>query len=167
MTAPYDGDEVGTALAERLASVTFTDLTADAVTALLIDAVAGWAAGQGWRVYRRAASVLRLPPPLDHQHSVIDVAVARPGALPLAVEVDHGHRKRTVEKLIEEAKAGRIPILVRWGGRKAPDTDVPLNLLVVDVDQHPGGRFSRGPALPPPPHSGAAPGDAVALPLDY
>jgi hypothetical protein len=166
MTAAYDGDEVGAALAARLAAVTFTDLHADAVTALLIDTVAGWAAEQGWRVYRRAASVLRLPPPMDHQHSVIDVAVARPGGLPLAIEVDHGHRKRTVQKLIEEGQAGRIPVLVRWGGRKTPETAVALILIVLDVDQHPGGRFSRGPTRPPPPHSGAAPGEAVALPLD-
>jgi uncharacterized UPF0146 family protein len=167
MTAADDADEVGAELAAHLATVTFADLTADAVTALLIDTVADWATNRGWRVYRRAASVLRLPPPMEHQHSVIDVAVARPGALPLAIEIDHGHRKRTVTKLVEEGRAGRIPILVRWGGRKTADTDIPLLVLLVDVEPHPGPRFSRGTALPPPPHSGVAPGDAVALPLDY
>jgi uncharacterized UPF0146 family protein len=169
MPAAYDGDDVAAALAGHLADLTFTDRTADAVTALLIDAVADWATRRGWRVYRRAASVLRLPPPMQHQHSVIDVAVARPDGPPIAVEVDHGHRKRTVEKLVEEAQAGRIPVLVRWGGRKAPapEATVPLHVLVVDVDQHPGGRFSRGQALPPPQHSASGTGDEVALPLDY
>ena len=154
-------------LTGHLAGLTFADRTADQVTALLIDEIAGWAAGQGWRVYRRAASVLRLPPPMQHQHSVIDVAVARPDGPPLAIEVDHGHRQRTLDKLVEEHGAGRVPVLVRWGGRKAPDATGPVHVLVVDVDQHPGSRFSRGPALPPPPHSGAAPGESVALPLDY
>lgn len=148
--------------------MTFAGLGADAVTALLIDQVAGWAESLHWRVYRRAASVLRLPPPMQNQHSVLDVAVARPdGLLPLAVEVDHGHRKRTVEKLTAEAGAGRIPILVRWGGRKATEAGPPVHLIVVDVDQHPGSRFSRGQLRPPPQHSAATPGDAEALPLDY
>jgi hypothetical protein len=168
MRADDDGDSVASALAEHLAAVTFADLTADAVTALLIDQVAGWAEGQGWRVYRRAASVLRLPPPMQNQHSVLDVAVARPGGLlPLAVEVDHGHRKRTVEKLAAEGAAGRVPVLVRWGGRKVTEAGDGLHLIVVDVDQRPGARFSRGRLRPPPPHSAAAPGPSEALPLDY
>jgi hypothetical protein len=157
MQAAQDGDEVTTALAARLAAVTFTDRSAEAVTALLIDAVAGWAEQLGWRVYRRAASVVRLPPPMQHQHSVLDVAVARPAGPPLAIEVDHGSRKRTVEKLIAEGDAGRIPILVRWGGRKAADPPAPVRLIPVDVDQHPGGRFSRTALRPPPPHSGVVP----------
>jgi hypothetical protein len=168
MSADHDGDQVASALAAHLATVTFADRGADAVTALLIDQVAAWAESLGWRVYRRAASVLRLPPPMQNQHSVLDVAVARrDGLLPLAVEVDHGHRKRTVEKLAAEGAAGRIPILVRWGGRKATEAGAPVHLIVVDVDQQPGGRFSRSRLRPPPPHSGAATGDEVALPLDY
>ena len=163
MSAANDGDEVASALGSHLAAVTFTDKPADAVTALLIDAVAGWAEGNGWRVYRRAASVVRLPPPMDNQHSVIDVAVARPGALPLAIEVDHGSRKRTVEKLVAEGAAGRIPVLVRWGGRKAAESTVPVQLITIDVDQHPGGRFSRTQLRPPPPHSGTAGGEPIAL----
>jgi hypothetical protein len=166
MPADHDGDEIAAALAEWLGAVTFADLGADAVTGLLIDEVAGWAEGRGWRVYRRAASVLRLPPPMQNQHSVLDVAVARPGGLlPLAVEVDHGHRKRTVEKLAAEGAAGRIPILVRWGGRKLTEAAAPVHLPVGDDDQHPGARFSRSRLRPPPPHSSAATGDEVALPL--
>ena len=163
MSAAYDGDEVASALEAHLAAVTFTDKPADAVTALLIDAVAGWAEENGWRVYRRAASVVRLPPPMDNQHSVIDVAVARPGAPPLAIEVDHGSRKRTVEKLIAEGAAGRIPILVRWGGRKPAEATGPVRLITIDVDQHSGGRFSRTQLRPPPPHSGTAGGEPIAL----
>jgi hypothetical protein len=166
MQAAYDGDEVATALAAQLKAVTFADRPADAVTALLIDAVAGWAETRGWRVYRRAASVLRLPPPMQHQHSVIDVAVARPAGPPIAIEVDHGSRKRTIDKLIAEGAAGRIPILIRWGGRKATTPPAPVRLITIDVDQHPGGRFSRAPLRPPPPHSGAAGSDVVELPLD-
>ena len=167
MSGVDDGDEVAAALAVHLAGVSFSDRAADAVTGLLIDAVAGWAGGRGWRVYRRAASVVTLPPPMQHQHSVIDVAVARPGALPLAIEVDHGSRKRTVEKLVAEGAAGRVPILVRWGGRKQGEVAGVVRLITVDVDQHPGGRFSRGVVRPAPPHSGTGGGESVALPLDY
>src|SRR3954464_14765063 len=53
MSAAYDGDEVAAALGGHLAAVTFSDKSADAVTALLIDAVAGWAEGNGGRGYRR------------------------------------------------------------------------------------------------------------------
>ena len=49
----------------------------DEVTALLVDATEEWALAQGWRVYRRAASVLPLPPPYETRHSVLDLACAR------------------------------------------------------------------------------------------
>src|SRR3954454_12435824 len=103
------------ALDEWLAGLTFADLSADAVTVRLIDEIAGWGAAHGWRVYRRAPSVMTLPPPLDRQHSVLDVACARPDGPPLAIEVDHSDRRRTVDKLLAEADAGRVPIWVRWG----------------------------------------------------
>ena len=70
-------------LAERLAALTFAGLTQDEVTSKIIDEVATWGLIQGWRVYRRAPSVVRLPPPMDKQHSVVDVALARPSAPPI------------------------------------------------------------------------------------
>jgi hypothetical protein len=158
--------DVADDLAARLDELTFADLSADAVTALLVDAIAGWAGDRGWRVYRRAASVLPLPPPMQRQHSVLDVAVARPAGPPLAIEVDQTDRKRTVEKLIAEAAAGRIPIWVRWGTGKFTVPPSPVRLVTVEVTRHPGARFSRGPALAPPTHSGLGTGgDAVVLPF--
>ena len=145
--------DVAASLSARLGELTFADLTADAVTALLIDAVAEWAGDHGWRVYRRAASVLPLPPPMDRQHSVLDVAAARPVGPPLAIEIDRTDRKRTVEKLLAEAAAGRIPVWVRWGTGKFSVPPEPIQLVTVPVNRHPGGRFSRGPALAPPTHS--------------
>src|SRR5262245_42588782 len=102
-------------LAAWLARLTFDNRTTDQVTALVIDAVVEWAGDQGWRVYRRAPSVVPLPPPYSRQHSVLDVACARPAGPPVVVEVDHSNRRRTVDKLLAEAEAGRIPIWVRWG----------------------------------------------------
>jgi uncharacterized UPF0146 family protein len=157
--------DVADSLAARLAELTFADLTTDAVTALIIDAIADWAADQGWRVYRRAASVVPLPPPMQRQHSVLDVAAARPSGPPLAIEVDHTDRRRTVEKLVAEAAAGRIGIWVRWGTGRFTVPPEPIRLVTVEVTRHPGARFSRGPDLPPPEHSADGTGDAVVLPF--
>src|SRR5262249_49567086 len=98
-----DGARLAASLGGWLSALTFTDRTTEEVTGLLVDAVVGWATGQGFRVYRRAASVLPLPPPYEHQHSYLDVACARPGGAPVAIEIDHTDRRRTVDKLLAEA----------------------------------------------------------------
>ena len=49
------------------------------------------------------------------RHSSVDVGIARDPAAPIVVEVDRSDRKRTVEKLIAEAAAGRVALWVRWG----------------------------------------------------
>ena len=138
-------------LSAWLHRVTFADLTTDQVTARLIDEVAIWAAGHGWRVYRRAASVVRLPPPMQDRHSVLDVACARPDGPPLAIEVDHTDRRRTVEKLIAEAGAGRVPIWVRWGTGGFREPPAPVRMVTVSVTRR-AHLNSRHPDLPPPRH---------------
>jgi hypothetical protein len=174
MDVAAEGERVAASLAERLAGLTFVDLPADEVTAQVIDAVAGWAAGQGWRVYRRAPSVVPLPPPLERQHSVLDVACARPDGPPVVVEVDHTDRRRTVEKLIAESEAGRIAVWVRWGTGRFVAPPPPVRMVTFEVTARrgtaaQGRRYTRLPAvdLPPPAHSAGGPGtgDAVTLPL--
>ncbi|WP_106124615.1 hypothetical protein [Pseudosporangium ferrugineum] len=152
-------------LADRLTALTFGGLTRDQVTALLIDTVAAWGEEHGWRVYRRAPSVVTLPPPLDRQHSVLDVAIARPGAAPLVVEVDHTDRRRTVEKLLAEAEEGRIPFWVRWGPGRIAEAPPPIHVIPLRVTRH-QGRFSRSD-LAAPEHSPLPPGmaEAAELPL--
>ncbi|ROO51012.1 hypothetical protein EDC02_5875 [Micromonospora sp. Llam0] len=160
MTDGTDAARVAAGLGDQLATLTFTDLGTEQVTRTIIDAVVRWGAGQGWRVYRRAASVLPLPPPMQGRHSVVDVACARPGAPPLVIEVDHTDRHRTVEKLLAEAAAGRVAIWVRWGSRgfTAPPEPVRMVTLPVTVRTtaaRPGVRlFSRQPERPlaPPSH---------------
>jgi hypothetical protein len=155
-------------LAERLAGLTFVGLTQDEVTGLIIDEVAAWGLAQGWRVYRRAPSVVRLPPPMDKQHSVVDVALARPAAPPIVVEVDHTDRKRTVEKLLAEAGAGRVAVWVRWGPGRIAEPPAPIRLVALPVLRS-QGRYSRStePERPAPTHSAATPatGEAAELPL--
>ncbi|MFG1888666.1 hypothetical protein ACGFIR_12455 [Micromonospora sp. NPDC049051] len=172
--AETDGERLAASLADRLDTVTFTDLTTDEVTARLIDAVVDWAAAQGWRVYRRAASVLPLPPPMSAQQSVLDVACARPAGPPVVVEIDHGTRRRTWEKLLAEAEAGRIPLWVRWGAGRLTPPPAPIAMVACEVSRRmdPTGRgrvHSRSPRadMPPPAHSAARVAEtaAVELPL--
>src|ERR1700755_1616823 len=110
-----DGTLTSLSLEQCLDALTFADLTADQVTARLVDEVVSWGEAQGWRVYRRAPSVFPLPPAL-RGNSVVDVACAPPsGGQPIVVEVDGLERRRTIDKLLAEAAAGRLAILVRWG----------------------------------------------------
>jgi hypothetical protein len=156
---PGDADRIAAALSARVAALTFLDRTADEVTAVLIDTVADWAVGQGWRVYRRARSVVPLPPPYEHRFSTLDVACARPAGPPVVIEVDRTDRRRTVDKLLAEADAGRIALWVRWGTGAIPPPPPPVRLVTCAVRAHPGvrGRRFDRPAdtgRPPPQHSG-------------
>jgi hypothetical protein len=135
-----------------LDDLTFTDLTTDQVTARLLDEIAAWGQAQGWRVYRRAPSVVTLPPPLERQHSVLDIACARPGAPPLAIEIDHTDRRRTIEKLQAEAQAGRVPIWVRWGPGRFTEPPSPVRMVSCPVTRR-AKLFTRMPDRPAPEHS--------------
>jgi hypothetical protein len=157
---PGDADLVAAALAARVATVTFLDRTADDVTATLIDTVADWAAEQGWRVYRRARSVVPLPPPYEHRFSTLDVACARPAGSPVVIEVDRTDRRRTVDKLLAEAAAGRVAIWLRWGTGAIADPPAPIRLVTCAVTARSGAggrRFDRTAVSdrPPPRHSAA------------
>ncbi|EEP72762.1 hypothetical protein MCAG_03089 [Micromonospora sp. ATCC 39149] len=158
VTYPDDGARLATALSDRLATLAFVDLTTEQVTGLLADTIADWGAACGWRVYRRAASVVPLPPPMSGQRSVVDVACARPAAPPVVIEVDHTDRRRTVEKLLAEADAGRVPIWVRWGSRGFAAPPEPVRMVTLTVTARRGEAgvrlHSRRPArqLPPPTH---------------
>jgi hypothetical protein len=160
MDRAADGDQVAASLADRLAGVTFVDLGADEVTALLVDSVVAWAVDQGWRAYRRAPSVMPLPAPFAHRHSWIDVGCARPEGAPVAVEVDRTDRQRTVDKLLAEAEAGRVAIWVRWGAGPFADPPAPVRLVTCQVTARrgvaeKGHRYTRLPATdrPAPAHT--------------
>ncbi|GGL00749.1 hypothetical protein [Mangrovihabitans endophyticus] len=163
--------EPAESLSAALAALTFADLTIDETTGRIVDAVAQWGTGQGWRVYRRAPSVVTLPPPMDRQHSVLDVACARPDGPPLAIEVDHTNRRRTVDKLLAEARAGRVPIWVRWGTGGFSPPPAPVAMVTVEVTRR-GKLNSRGHQRPAPTHSpvlgGVAAGapEEITFPLD-
>lgn len=137
--AAADGSaEVAASLAAWIDGLSFADLGAEEVTAFLVDAVVAWGTGQGWRVYRRAASVLSLPPPYQHRRSCVDVACARPAAPPVVVEVDRSDRRRSVEKLLAEAAAGRIALWVRWGAGTLAVPPAPVQMVACPVTTRPG-----------------------------
>jgi hypothetical protein len=159
-----DGDLVAASLAERIAELSFADREVAQVTDLLIETVVTWGRDSGWRVYRRAASVLPLPPPMAHRSSYLDVACARPAGPPIAVEVDHSDRRRTVDKLLAEAAAGRIAIWVRWGTGRFEPPPAPVHLVTCPVTGRrrtgeQSRRYSRVPATdrPAPAHSAVDP----------
>ncbi|WP_198348180.1 hypothetical protein [Plantactinospora sp. KBS50] len=169
--ATDDGDEIATALTAYLSGLSFLDRTADEVTELLVSAVLAWGRQRGWRVYRRAPSVLPLPPPYERQHSWVDVGCARPDGGPVVLEVDHGGRRRSVQKLLAEAEAGRTAVWIRWGDRpvEAPPAPVRLVTLYVTGRRAVTGerRYSRPPGSdrPPPPHGGPMPAAAEQVEL--
>jgi hypothetical protein len=169
MEGVSDGERVAASLAEWLAGVTFADLGADEVTDLLVAAVVAWAEGQGWRAYRRAPSVMPLPPPYAHRHSWIDVGCARPEGAPIAVELDRTDRQRTVDKLLAEAEAGRVAIWLRWGTGPFAEPAAPVRMVTCPVTARRGTslRYTRQPAreLPAPAHTAStvAAGEQVDL----
>ncbi|MGC5019143.1 hypothetical protein [Micromonospora sp. DT47] len=172
MGGGQDGERLAASLERSLAALTFVDLTTDAVTARIIESVVAWANDQDWRVYRRAPSVMALPPPLSHQQSVLDVACARPDGPPVVIEVDHTDRRRTWEKLAAEAEAGRVAVWVRWGPGRFVAPPPPIHLVTCEVARRNGpagaGRLhSRRPDghRPPPEHSASGAGSTVAVPL--
>lgn len=147
---------VASSLAARISGLTFLDRTADEVTEVLIETVVDWAVGQNWRVYRRARSVVPLPPPMHF--STLDVACARPAGPPVVVEVDRSDRRRTLDKLRAEAEAGRIAIWLRWGTGTFAPVDGPVHLVTCEVTARSspnGRRFDRVVAThrPPPDHT--------------
>ncbi|NUR69915.1 MAG: hypothetical protein HOU81_03765 [Hamadaea sp.] len=146
-------------LEQRLAALTFAERSADEVTQLVLEEIVAWGRERGWRVYRRAASVAKLPPPMDKQHSYVDVALARPDGRPVVIEIDHTDRRRTVDKLLEEAAAGRIAVWVRWSGRAIAEPPAPVRLVALSVTSS-RGLHSRRPELPVPSHSATDLGDA-------
>ncbi|HTJ32011.1 MAG TPA: hypothetical protein VL738_02145 [Dactylosporangium sp.] len=137
-----DDEAVAAALGAHLSRLAFADRATDDVTELLIAAVVDWAVASGWRAYRRAASVVPLPPPYERQFSVVDVGIARPGATPVVVEVDHADRRRTLDKLAAEAAAGRVALWVRWGTGRFTVPPHPVRLVPFPVISR------RGPSGP-------------------
>jgi hypothetical protein len=146
-------------LEQWLAGLHFTDLTEAEATARIVDAVAEWGESRGWRVYRRAPSVFPLPAPLKG-HSVLDVACARPGDQPIAIEVDRLDRQRTVDKLLAEAAAGRLAIWVRWGAGEFRPPPLPVHLVTRETART-RGRWHTVTDRPAPPHSTA--GDVAEI----
>lgn len=161
-----DDEVTAGSLQEWIAAVSFVDKDADGVTEFLVEAVTWWAQGAGWRAYRKARSVFPLPPPFAHRHSYVDVGIARPGLPPIVVEIDRSDRKRTVDKLVAEAAAGRLAFWLRWG--TGPFTTIPpetvrlIRCPVVARRTSDGHKlFSSPPRTPPPPrHSGLDLSDA-------
>ncbi|MFC7530654.1 hypothetical protein [Actinoplanes sp. GCM10030250] len=164
MDTADDGTSTAQSLAGWLDEVTFADLTADQATARILGAVVEWGEARGWRVYRRAPSVFPLPPPL-RGNSVLDVACARPGAPPIAVEVDRLDRQRTVDKLLAEAAAGRVAIWVRWGTGPFPPPPLPVHLVTREAARQ-SGRWHTVADRPAPQHSStvATAGEVEELP---
>jgi len=150
--------DVAASLAKRIEELTFLDRTADEVTAVLIDTVVEWATAQNWRVYRRARSVVPLPPPLQGRFSTLDVACARPSGPPVVVEVDRTDRRRTLDKLRAEAGAGRVALWLRWSTGAVAPVEGAVRVVTCGVTGRstPGGRrFDRvvDTHRPPPEHS--------------
>jgi hypothetical protein len=124
-----DDEAVAAALGAHLSRLAFADRATDDVTELLIAAVVDWAVASGWRAYRRAASVVPLPPPYERQFSVVDVGIARRGAAPGPPGPLPGHlAPRPVGAKGALAHRGFGPpcaVAFGAGGRLRPGADAP------------------------------------------
>jgi hypothetical protein len=154
-----DPDRVADSLARWIASVSFEDREADQVTEFLVEAVIWWAQEHGWRAYRHARSVVPLPPPMSHLHSFVDIGIARRDGGPIVVEIDRTDRKRTLEKLAQEAAQGRVALWLRWGTGTFATPPDPVKLIPCRVEARKtsdGRRVFSTPAVekPAPRHSG-------------
>ncbi|MEU4237434.1 hypothetical protein [Actinoplanes sp. NPDC026619] len=156
-------DDEAESLQQWLADLQFADLAEGQATAKLVDAVVAWAEARGWRVYRRAPSVFPLPPPLKG-NSVLDVACARPGGQPIAIEVDRLDRQRTVDKLLAEAAAGRLAIWVRWGAGPFRPPPLPLHLVTREASRT-RGLWHTVTDRPAPQHTAVVVAEATQLPM--
>lgn len=154
-------EELIESLSGRLDGLAFTDLDVDEVVTRLADEIVGWGEAQGWRVYRHARSVATLPPPMDKQHSWVDVACARADGPPVVIEIDHTDRRRTLDKLAAEADAGRVAVWVRFGTGPftvRPDPPVLMVTYLVDSRREDGRRLfathrPEPPDRPAPEHT--------------
>lgn len=154
-----DAERLASSLTSWLGALTFAAQDADQVTELLVEAVLAWGSAEGWRVYRKARSVLPLPPPYADRHSWVDVGIARPAGAPVVVEIDQSDRKRTLEKLLAEAAQGRTALWVRWGTGPFTTPPLPVRLVACPVTawRDAGGRrlfSSPVDDRPAPSHSG-------------
>ncbi|WP_308167680.1 hypothetical protein [Catellatospora tritici] len=153
-----DGRRVARSLTAWLGDLNFTGKDADQVTQVLVEAVLAWGTAQGWRVYRKARSVVPLPPPYADRHSWVDVGIGRPDGPPVVVEIDQSDRRRTLEKLQAEAAAGRVALWVRWGTGRFVEPPEPVLLVPFPVSaaSGPGAKLFSAPVQqrPAPVHSG-------------
>ncbi|GAA2373272.1 hypothetical protein Cme02nite_01960 [Catellatospora methionotrophica] len=155
-----DADRIAGSLQAWLATVAFVDLDVDQVTEALTETVLAWGRVQGWRVYRRARSVVKLPAPYEDRHSWVDVGVARAGGeSPIVIEIDRSERRRTLEKLTAEAAEGRVAVWLRWGTGPFTVPDGSVRLVTCEVSARKdasGHRVFSAPvaARPAPAHSG-------------
>ncbi|MDI1461634.1 hypothetical protein QEZ54_11680 [Catellatospora sp. KI3] len=160
-----DGRQVAGSLTSWLGGLEFSGADADGVTRLLVEAVLAWGTAQGWRVYRKARSVVPLPPPYADRHSWVDVGIGRPDGPPVVVEIDQSDRRRTLEKLQAEAAAGRVALWVRWGTGRFAEPPEPVLLVPFGVGaaNGPAGKLFSAPARqrPAPVHSGADLGEST------
>ncbi len=159
MAVKDEAQRLADSLTGWLAEVALTGHTADQVNERLVEAVAQWAQTQGWRVYRGARSVLPLPAPYADRHSTVDIGIARDSQAPVVVEVDRSDRRRTVDKLVAEAAAGRVALWVRWGTGEFLVPPPPVRLVACPVVARKLGTgqklfFSAGQELEAPEHSG-------------
>ena len=125
----------------------------------------GGATAQGWRVYRRAPERLPAAAAAERQLGARRRAAPGPARQPIAVEVDRLDRRRTVDKLLAEAAAGRVAIWVRWGTGPFAAPPAPVHLVTREAARS-RGRWHTVSARPAPRHSGAIAAEPEELPWD-
>lgn len=120
-------------LAAWLSTISLAGRSSQQATRLITEAIAEWARRQGWEVEFEVPALITRPVRGGREfRGRLDIVCDRGEDLPLiAIEVDRGNKRWSLQKLVAEAEAGNLAIWVRWKGRHL--IDVPEQVGLVDI----------------------------------
>ncbi|MFI9051896.1 hypothetical protein [Streptomyces sp. NPDC053427] len=121
----------------------FHRFQAEEVTRHLTRCVEEWGVSQRWTARREAPSCAKPAEGRPPRQGYLDVKFYRPGMSAVAVEIDRGNKRWSLEKLEAEAANGACALWLRWSARPStisPPAGVGLVELRVLRHRRPGNQ---------------------------
>ncbi|MFV0126333.1 hypothetical protein ACLGI4_01170 [Streptomyces sp. HMX112] len=116
----------------------FQRLTSVEVTGHLTSVVTAWGASHGWAARREAGAGITATARSGRTRTgLLDLLFHRPGGSRLAVEIDRGNKRWSLEKLIHQADTGGCAVWLRWDTKPCSVVIPPqVGLVELRVHQH-------------------------------